>query len=160
MSSNPTLEVLRAAARALARDDGLESTLLALLHPVVDRLDVASAAVFTTGRQQAWLEIAASIGVGDPAALAAAVRNPAHPVARTAAQRTSTFDVEPMAPGGPALRGHLPLVIGAGSEEICVGVLALAYDQPIEAEDRSILTAVAELAAVAIERDRSRHRPA
>ncbi|MBI3748391.1 MAG: hypothetical protein HY262_06055 [Chloroflexi bacterium] len=40
------IEILGDAAMALARDDGLEPTLLAILRPLADRLDVASAAVF------------------------------------------------------------------------------------------------------------------
>ena len=43
------------------------------------------------------------------------VRDPAHPIARTLVDGFATFDVKPMAPGGPALRSHLPL-FGQGGE--------------------------------------------
>jgi hypothetical protein len=62
-----------------------------------------------------------------------------------------TYDVRPMNPGGPALRSHLPLVIGRQGVDRVVGVLALAYDRPIEPDTRPTVEAVADLAAVAIE---------
>ena len=99
------------------------------------------------------LEIAAAIGLGDPAALAAAVRDPAHPVTRTATERTAGFDVRPLAAGGPALRSHLPLIVGIGDQGVVVGVLAVAHDQPMDDEACATLEAVADLAAVTIASD-------
>ncbi len=59
----------------------------------------------------------------------------------------------PINPGGPKPRSHLPLIVtrGSGSETV-VGVLALAHEDAIDAEARPVLEAVADLAAVAIER--------
>lgn len=160
MPSSAALEILGAGARALARDDRPEPTLLAVLQPLADQLGIGSAAVFVTEGQTERLEIAASIGLGDPSALAVAVRNPAHPIARTLAERSAAFDVRPMTPGGPALRSHLPLIVGAGDGGVIVGVLALAHDRPTGPDERAILAAVADLAAVAVQRDQARRRPA
>jgi GAF domain-containing protein len=156
MSTSPAAAILVPGAGALARGEGLEATLLGILGPLADHLGIASAAVFVVSGDAAKLEIAAAFGLGDPTALATAVRNPAHPVARTAAERASAFDVRPMAAGGPALRSHLPLIIGDGANERLVGVLALAHDQPLGEEARWIVTGVADLAAVAIDRPEAR----
>ena len=69
-------------------------------------------------------------------------------------ETSPTFDVAPTVPGGPTLRSHLPLVVTRGGTDAVLGVLALAHDAPIEAEERPILRAVADLAAVVLERDR------
>ncbi len=153
MTSSPALEILRTGARALASGTDPESTLVALLRVAADELGIDSAAVFVADRTGS-LGIVASIGVGDPAGLTAAVRNPGHPVARAALEGAAEFDVRPMAAGGPALRSHLPLAITGKDGQVTAGVLALAYDRPTDPEARSILEAVGDLIVVAIERDR------
>jgi hypothetical protein len=99
------------------------------------------------------LEIVASVGLDErtAAGLAAAVANPGHPIARTVASPLATFDVLPTAPGGPALRSHLPLIVRRGQADVVVGVLALAHDQPMEPGPRPLVLAGADLAAIAIE---------
>lgn len=148
------LEILAAGARELAGGQGLEPALKALLDPLPDRLGVASAAVFVISPD--GLVIAAAIGLADPATLAAAVRNPDHPVARTLVHRSAAFDVLPMAAGGPKLRSHLPLVLGTDGRQEVVGVLALAHDRPLDDRLRLFAAAVADLAAVAVARDAER----
>ena len=154
LTSSPALEILRIGARALASGGDLEATLVVLLRATGDELGIGSAAVFVADRTGS-LGIVASIGVGDPAGLTAAVRNPAHPVATAAFERVPEFDVKPMAAGGPALRSHLPLVINREHGPVTPGVLALAHDRPTDPEARSILEAVGDLIVVAIERDRA-----
>jgi GAF domain-containing protein len=153
MASTPAFDVLRAAARSLARRERLEPTLLGILQPLADRYAMASAAVFALD-PDGGLEILAAIGLGDPGALAAAVRNPAHPVTRTAADGVAGFDVRPMAAGGPALRSHVPLIVAGEGDATgrIQGVLALAHDQPTDNETRAVLEAVADLVAVAVAR--------
>ncbi|HLQ49484.1 MAG TPA: GAF domain-containing protein, partial [Candidatus Dormibacteraeota bacterium] len=63
-----------------------------------------------------------------------------------------SFDVLPTAPGGPALRSHLPLAVARGGSDTVLGVLALAHHRPLDAESRQLLEAAADLAAIAIER--------
>src|SRR4051794_30962019 len=89
--------------------------------------DVRSAALFTVVPGSNDLQLTAAAGIAGPPldALVAAVRDPAHPVTRSLSDAAPTFDVAPMAPGGPALRSHLPLRVQGGGE--AVGVLALAH---------------------------------
>jgi hypothetical protein len=67
-----------------------------------------------------------------------------------------TFDVQPTAPGGPALRSHLPLIVRRDGRDVMLGVLALAHDRPIDPNMRPLILAGADLAAIAIERHRRR----
>ncbi len=109
--------------------------------------DVQSAAVFVVGPLRA-LELGAAAGISGPPldGLVAAVRNPDHPVARTLDDDGPTFDVPPMAPGGPALRSHLPLVRSADGDRRAVGVLAVAHDRSLDAGERRALEELADRA--------------
>jgi hypothetical protein len=110
----------------------------------------------TVEEGSARLDIAASIGLTDPVAegLLSAAANPAHPIARTVTTGVPAFDVSPTAPGGPALRSHLPLIVTRGGQVMVLGVLALAHDRPIDPAMQPLVQAAAELAAVMIERHR------
>jgi hypothetical protein len=147
--------ILVDCARALARGDDLAAVLEAMLGAITAPLEIGSAAVVVPGGSTDELEITASIGLDAAAAvgLSGAMRAPGHPIARTFTSRVATYDVTPMNPGGPALRSHLPLTVRRDGLDAVVGVLALAYDRPIDADMRPVLEAVADLAAVAIERD-------
>jgi hypothetical protein len=146
-------EILMSGANAIAHADGVRPTLQALLD-LISSDGVASAAIVIRGQDGA-LEIAASLGLDEAAAagLTTAIVRPGHPVARAMHETMPTFDVMPMNPGGPALRSHLPLVVTRGETDSVLGVLALAHDAPIDPEMRPILQAVADLAAVTVERD-------
>lgn len=155
MSNDAAREILVDGARALAHIDGLGPILQILIGSIAERLEIGSAAIFIVDELER-LEIAASIGLGDSAVagLAVAVGNPGHPIARTVADRESSFDVLPTVPGGPALRSHLPLIVMRNGTTILLGVLALAHDRPIDTGMRPLLQAGGDLAAVAIERSR------
>jgi GAF domain-containing protein len=152
VTESASLEILRAGAHGLAHDDNLEAALLVLLRSVASQLGVASAAVFAID-PSGGLEIVAAIGLGDPSALAAAVRNPNHPVTRTVAERVAAYDVSPTAAGGPALRSHLPLAVTRDGASRPLGVFAVAHELPTTVEQRAILEAVGDLVSVALERD-------
>ena len=154
MSDDAAREILVVGARALAHADGAASVLRLLLGSITGGLDVESAAILVPDEARERLEVAASIGLpeAEVAGLASAVRNPDHPVARTFAAPLASFDVLPTAPGGPALRTHVPLVVTRDGVEIVLGVLALAHERPIDTGWRPILQAGADLVAVAIER--------
>jgi hypothetical protein len=147
-------EILVAGARALAHMDGLGPSLEVLIGSITRELEIESGVIFIVDEARQRLEIVASIGLDDAvvAGLAAAVRNPAHPIARTVVTPVPTFDVLPTAPGGPALRSHLPLIVTREGRDVVLGVLALAYDRPIDLDVRPLVQAGADLAAVAIER--------
>jgi hypothetical protein len=156
MSDLAAREILAAGSRALAHVGAAESLEL-LLGAIAEGLEVESAVILVPSEGHDRLVIVASFGLQDAAVagLAAAVGNPGHPIARTFATPVASFDVLPTAPGGPALRTHMPLVVTRASSEIVLGVLALAHEQPIDPVMRPILLAGADLAAVAIERHRA-----
>jgi hypothetical protein len=148
-------EILIAGATALAHVDGLEPGLQVLTDALARAADAVSAVVVIAGGHGGGLKIAASVGLGDAArtGLTEAMQNRYHPIARTAATAEAGFDVQPTAPGGPALRSHLPLVVTRGGTTTVLGVLALAHERPIPPALRPILQAGADLAGVLIERD-------
>jgi hypothetical protein len=151
-------QILVAGATALAHVDGLEPSLEVLTDALARVAAAGSAVIVVAGEHGAGLQVAASFGLEGAAraGLAAAIRDPRHPIARTAATGQAAFDVLPTAPGGPALRSHLPLVVTRGGTDTVLGVLALAHERSIPAATRPVLQAGADLAAVVIER----HRPA
>jgi hypothetical protein len=123
---------------ATARPDRLRRSVIeAIALPGVE-----SAAIFVAN-SSGGLELGASSGVVGPALerLIEAVQDPGHPIARTMADGVASFDAVPMAPGGPALRSHIPLLIGAAdpTSRRVIGVLAVAHDRPLDAETRARL---------------------
>jgi len=154
--SDPARDILVVGAAAVARGDGLGPSLRLLLDAIAGPLDVGSAAVVVVVPVSDRLEIAASYGLGDEAAagLANAVNHPEHPIARTVAEPVASFNVLPTAPGGPALRSHLPLVVRRDGADLVLGVLALAHDRPFEPDVWPMLQAGADLAAATIDRHR------
>ena len=106
---------------------------------------IASAAIFVRDAGAADLRLAAAAGIdGEPLRrLSVAVLDPAHPIARTLEDGTGSFDVRPTAPGGPALRSHLPVLAGHHGSRACVGVLAVAHDPALDREAREALGALA-----------------
>jgi hypothetical protein len=153
VSSAAAREILVAGARALAHADGREPTLQTLLASLAEQLGVVSAVIMIVTEEPDNLAIVASIGLGDAdiAGLAAAVRDPEHPIARTRSTPVASFDVSPTRPGGPALRSHLPLIVTRDGSNIVLGVLALAHERPIDPALRPLVLASADLAAVAME---------
>jgi hypothetical protein len=156
VASSAAIDVLTLAAHGLARDTATPALLGSMLEALGRASGSGSGAILSRDGPTGDLRIVASLGLDDAGAagLTAAVRNPAHAVARTATTGDAGFDVLPGAPGGPKLRSHLPLVIGPEGASVVVGVLALAHDEPIDPALRPILTAAADLAALAIVRDR------
>jgi hypothetical protein len=150
-------EILMAGARALAHEDDLQAGLQGILDAIAESLGIASAAIVVPDRSGTGLEIVAAFGLDDAAAagLDEAIQRPTHPIARTFAEPIPTFDVQPMNPGGPALRSHLPLIVTRDGSDSVLGVLALAHEHAIVPGARPILEAAADLAAVAIERPRA-----
>jgi hypothetical protein len=116
-----------------------------IAQSAVELEEVASAVVFVLKPGSPGLQLAAAAGVEGAALerLADAVADPNHPIARTAADGMATYDVAPMAPGGPALRSHLPLVDNRGERHAVTGVLAVAHQQPLRPESRQALEGLA-----------------
>jgi hypothetical protein len=106
---------------------------------------VVSVAVFIRPEGSSGLQLAAAAGIeGEPLRrLAAAVADPSHPVARTLHDLAPTFDVLPIAPGGPALRSHVPILVARDGRVTGVGVLAVAHHQVLGASAREALELLA-----------------
>ncbi len=112
---------------------------------------IESAVIYVVGPGSPVLQLGAAAGVAGPAldGLTAAVQNPAHPINRAMTDDGPTFDVRPTAPGGPALRSHLPLVGVVDRRRAVVGVLAVAHDRSLTPDQRETLVRLAEAAAEA-----------
>jgi hypothetical protein len=106
---------------------------------------IESAAIFVKNHAAATLDLAAAAGVEGAAlsGLVAAVQQAEHPIAKALTDPAATFDVQPMNPGGPALRSHLPF--GDGS-----GVLAVAHDAVLSPDVKRSLEGLAHAAAAAL----------
>lgn len=157
MSDEPVLDVLATAARSLAHSAGLEAVLGGLLVSAVTATAADSAAVFVQDPDRAELEVAASTGLDDAelaAFMAAVAGNPDHPIRAAVASRLSTFDATPTRTGAAGLRSHVPLVVTRDEVDMPLGVLAIAHARPLGDGERRLLTAIADLAAVGIDRAR------
>ena len=110
---------------------------------------IASATLFAMPPGSTTLELVSAAGIEGPAldGLVAAVRNPDHPVARSLVADGPVFDVLPTAPGGPALRSHVPVRPEDDHGYDAIGVLAVAHDSPLAGPDRSALIDLATAAA-------------
>jgi GAF domain-containing protein len=113
---------------------------------------ISSAVIFAARPEGAGLELAAAAGVQGAAlaGLVAAVQNPDHPVARALTDDEPSFDMRPMAPGGPALRAHLALKPTASPGKAATGVLAVAYESPLGDSERAALVSLAARTADAL----------
>jgi hypothetical protein len=110
---------------------------------------IESAVIFAVRRDASELELAAAAGIEGPPLerLAVAVHNAAHPIRRAVSDDRPTFDVQPTAPGGPALRSHLPLVARRHGRPTVVGVLAVAHQLSLDPGTRRVLEGLADEAA-------------
>src|SRR4051794_27869754 len=103
----------------------------------------ASAAIFMFDSSQSLRLVGAAGISGDPLdRLVSAVASPQHPITRTATDGETAFDVRPLAPGGPALRSHVAIVV-PGSPGRVAGVLALAHEEPLTEDERRAATDLA-----------------
>jgi GAF domain-containing protein len=130
-------------------------SLRTVVESAIELTSADSAAIFVIPLDSTELELAAAAGIEGPPLdrLAAAVRNPEHPIARTAADASASFDVTPTAPGGPALRSHLPLLAASAGMPVVVGVLAVAHEASLDAEARRTLGELAARAAALVRPD-------
>jgi diguanylate cyclase (GGDEF)-like protein len=138
--------LLLAAARALARGDaGGSATLLGL---AASELGAERAAVFARDPDREDLALVTSVGPEpagpDEATVVAAVQ------ARPTFGRASTVD------GAAGTAVDLPLVVSRGGVELGLGALSLRWAGPriITDDDASVLAALADLVAVALDRAR------
>lgn len=125
-----------------------------VVRSAIAEAGVESAVIFSSLPGSAALELAAAAGIEGPAldGLAAAVGSPGHPISRTFRDGTAAYNVEPTAPGGPALRSHVPLVARDDDRQTVKGVLAVAHQHSLDADARRALDRLADTAAALVGR--------
>jgi len=148
--------VLAAGADLLAHGHDPDAGLTGLLERARDQLGSGALSIFVQDPDGGGLQLVAAVGLDDTslAALVAAVADMDHPIARAAEAGSASFDAAPVAGGGPALRSHIPLTVGRSGIEETLGVLAIAHQDPFDSGARDLATAVADLAAMALDRAR------
>lgn len=149
------LSALTRSADALARGADLDSTLGALLEAATEAAGATRAVVAVQDPDRPGLELAAALGLDDDALAFArqAVADPEHPVVVTARTRTATFG-RPAGADSTAVHADLPLVVSRGGVDRTVGVATFVWPGPqtFDRRERDLLTALAELMAVAVDR--------
>ena len=143
------------SAEALARGADLDATLSALLGAATEAVGATRGVVAVQDPDRPTLELAAAIGMDDDAMALAkrAVADPAHPAVVTARMRTATFG-RPAGGDSTAVHADLPLVVSRGGVERPVGVATFVWAAPrtFDRGERELLTALADLIAVAVDR--------
>jgi diguanylate cyclase (GGDEF)-like protein len=148
---------LPAAITAAAAASDLDSGLDGILAAAVSGLEPALAAVFLADPDRPGLTLAASHGMPDPSALIADVARPGHPFAEAVEGRVALFDREAAGTSGePYVGAYVPLVVTSGGVESTLGAIGMAWAAPrtLSGEEREVVTAIASLCALAVDRAR------
>lgn len=157
-STSDTRDVLGRAIASVATADDLEAALDAVLEAAAS-LSPGMAAILVQDPDRPGLQVAASRGFDEGARdrLALDAGDPAHPFAEAAAGRSATFDREATMPDGAGFVGaYLPLVVSTAGVEVSLGALGLGWPAPHRVGDaeRALLSSLAALAAIAVDRAR------
>ena len=158
-SADPGL-ALATAAHALARGADLDSTLEALLGDVAATTGAELAALFTWSGADDVLQLTASHGFPPPALgpfEAEVAGDPGHPIAIAARTARPAIGRLGTRPDGSAMTGvDLPLMVTREGIEEPLGVVSFGWsgERRIEEGARVILEAAANLAALALDRER------
>jgi diguanylate cyclase (GGDEF)-like protein len=152
-------DTLATSAAALAHGGDLDQTLSALLGAAAGATGATMGAALLEDPDRPGLQLTASLGMNPETdrSFEAAVNEPSHPVAVAARGLTPSFGSPAPGPDGAKLvDALLPLVVRHDGVDMGVGVLAFAWPAPHEFsdDDRSTLQAIADLAAVAVDRAR------
>lgn len=150
-----------AAARALARGDDLDTALEALLRDTAFATGAQLAALLVRAGEDDSLQLIAAHGFPPPARepfRAEVVGNPEHPIATAAREGRAAIGRVGTRPDGSEMTGaDLPLVVGRGGIEEVLGVVSFGWPGRREIDDRTraLLELAADLAALAIDRERA-----
>jgi diguanylate cyclase (GGDEF)-like protein len=152
-------DTLATSAAALAHGGDLDQTLAALLRAAAEATGAPMGAAFLEDPDRPGLQLGASFGMSPETdkTFEAAVNVEGHRVATAARELTASFgSVGAGADGPERVDALLPLVVSHDGVDMGVGVLAFAWIAPheIAEADRAILQAIANLAAVAVDRAR------
>jgi diguanylate cyclase (GGDEF)-like protein len=157
------LQLLSAGAAALARSPDLDATLHRLLTMAIDTLGASVGIVYLQDPDRVELQLGVAVGVhADVAAqLESSLGGVDDAVAQIARDRTArTVDgaevPRPLTEAGIATTVLRALTVSRGGIDIPVGVLLVGWDGPVEpaGEHDELVTAIGDLAAVAIDRAR------
>ena len=157
-STTDPIAQLIAAIEVVAGAGDLETALDGILATTTS-LQPAMVAILVQDPDRPGLQVVASRGFDDAAReqLVADATDPAHPFAEAAGCRTATFDREATAADGTVFVGaYLPLIVTTGGVEVALGSLGMSWPapRPVNASERRLLSALAGLAAVAVDRAR------
>ncbi len=152
-------DTLATSAAALAHGGDLDQTLAVLLGAATAATGVPLAVAFLEDPDRPGLQLSASVGMSPEAdrTFEAAVNVAGHRVAVAARDLTPYFgSIENSSSGPEMVDAILPLVVRHDGVDMGVGVLAFAWPAPHEIGDaeRIVLEAIADLAAVAVDRAR------
>jgi diguanylate cyclase (GGDEF)-like protein len=147
---------LPAAIAAVTGTDDADAALAAILEAGAQAVRPSLAAIVLSDPDRPGLSLAASHGLADPSSLIADLETPGHPFAEAAAGRTGVFDREAVGPAGASVGAYLPLLIVTGGVEQSLGALGMVWPAPhaVSAEEREVVTSLAALAALAVDRAR------
>lgn len=150
---------LPAAIASVASTDDLDAALGAILGAADEALAPSMGAVVIADPDRAGLQLAAAHGMDDAGriALAAEMTDPTHPFSVATNSRASTFDRQAASTSGDAFVGaYLPLLVTSGGIEVALGAIGFGWPAPhdLTDTDRETLTALAALAAIAVDRAR------
>jgi diguanylate cyclase (GGDEF)-like protein len=150
---------LPGAIDVVAAGSDLEAVLDGVLAAAVAALRPVMGAIFVSDPDRPGLQIIASHGMDQTARdrLADEVVDPAHPFSSAAIAQVATFDREATMPNGSAFVGaYLPLVVSSSGVDASLGSIGMGWPAPRALDDieRETLTAMASLAALAVDRAR------
>lgn len=158
-AATPT-DVLARGAAALARGD-LDATLTELLRSATASVGADLGTVWLQDPDRVALELGGSVGVGEEAlaALAEAVNGEAaaeHPIVRAVRDGVALTAAETRPDGTMGRTLALPMTVTRGGIDQRIGALALDWrgSHPVSEADASLLEAVANLLAVAVDQAR------
>jgi len=157
-STGAAIASLINAIQAVAAADDLERALDAVLASAAG-MRPAMAAVVVQDPDRPGLQIFAAHGLDEAAKaqLAVDVADAASPFAEAVTGRIAIFDREAaMADGSVFVGTYLPMVVTNRGVEVALGSLGLGWPAPhvLDASERTLLTALASLAAIAVDRAR------
>jgi diguanylate cyclase (GGDEF)-like protein len=158
LTSDPRT-ALAEAIELVARTGDLDVALDGILSAAAAALQPAMGAVFVQDPDRPGLHPVAFHGIDATAGarLAAEVADPAHPFASAASGQLATYEREGNGSDGASFVGaYLPLVVTTGGVDVSLGSIGMTWPAPraLDATERDTLTALAALAAIAVDRSR------
>lgn len=156
-----SLTALSAGAAALARAENLDQALGVIVEAGAAAVGAPMAAVFVQDGDDGALELLLTLGMADDTIETFATdvtANPEHPIHRAALDRTGSLSRTGETPDGLTMTGvDLPMVVGSGGVEACVGVLTFGWPgaHEVGTAEETLLVGIADLAAAAIAAFRS-----